>query len=361
MAITYAQKFTPLTLPPVALDDYLARGWYRMGGSIFTTHFLFFQGKPYSAIWIRLDLDDFKFSKSQRKLLRKNGTIFNVAFAPRTIDEEREEVYQEYAEHFDGRLSPSIADSLEDYEIDSVFNTYETTVRTRQTDKLVAASYYDVGEESAASILGFYLPHMSGFSLGYYTMLLEIQFCLERGIRYYYPGYVVPGYERFDYKMRLGASQFYDMRTNGWHPLDRDEVWPNAPAERQLRRLRGLARRLEDNLGRPFEVQTYPLFEAGLYDVWADDYLPYPYLMPVMVLNDESLYCVCYDPRNELLLLLHCAHRRQTQLMFNAQYLQHSSDRDFFTDLLAIRRVLLATEDTEKMASACQLVLKIQL
>ena len=29
-------------------------------------------------------------------------------------------------------------------------------------------------------------------------------------IDYYYPGYVVPGYHRFDYKLKIGEVEFYD-------------------------------------------------------------------------------------------------------------------------------------------------------
>ncbi|MEM6772243.1 MAG: arginine-tRNA-protein transferase, partial [Bacteroidota bacterium] len=183
-----------------------------MGSNIFTTHFLFFQEQAYSAIWLRLDLKDFRFSKSQRKLLRRNAKHFAPASAPKTIDAEREALYQVYAENFDGRLSPSIADSLEDYGPETVFNTYETTVREQRTNQLVATSYFDIGQESAASILGFYHPDQADFSLGYYTMLLEIEHCLQHNIRYYYPGYVAPGYARFDYKLRLGNCEYYDRR-----------------------------------------------------------------------------------------------------------------------------------------------------
>ncbi|MEL7160133.1 MAG: arginine-tRNA-protein transferase, partial [Bacteroidota bacterium] len=72
MLFPYADKNTPFVLSPESLDWYLGKGWYRMGANIFTTHFLFFNDRPYSAIWIRVDLQNFRFSKSQRKLMRRN-------------------------------------------------------------------------------------------------------------------------------------------------------------------------------------------------------------------------------------------------------------------------------------------------
>ena len=361
MSFTYAEKITPFTLSPTALDDYLARGWYRMGASIFTTHFLFFQGEVYSAIWIRLDLQDFKFSKRQRKLLRKNAAIFDVATNQRVIDAERNEVYTAYAEDFDGRLSPSIEDSLEDYGDNSVFNTWETTIRVKNNGQLVGASYFDVGDQAAASILGYYLPQMKPFSLGYYTMLLEIQYCLDNGIRYYYPGYVVPGYGRFDYKLRLGASEYYDVRADAWLPVPEGADFSSGPTEVQRGALEALAvqlRATEGVAGTEMEntrVLTYPLFEAGLYDVWTDDYLPYPYLLVISGYGSQTLLIVTYDPRERLYLLLVCSHLHQTQLMFNVQHLQEDGESNFFTDLLAIRRVVHATADVGDTAGICLL------
>ncbi|MFK7932945.1 MAG: arginyl-tRNA--protein arginylyltransferase, partial [Saprospiraceae bacterium] len=66
----------PVFIVPEELDDYLSHGWYRMGQAIFTCHFLWFGEKLYSAIWLRLPLLTFQFSKGQRKLLRRNAQRF---------------------------------------------------------------------------------------------------------------------------------------------------------------------------------------------------------------------------------------------------------------------------------------------
>ena len=83
MLFSYADKSTPFTLSPESLDWHLGNGWYRMGSTIFTTHFLFFKNRPYSAIWIRVGLQNFRFSRSQRKLMRKNAQLFDVRVGPR--------------------------------------------------------------------------------------------------------------------------------------------------------------------------------------------------------------------------------------------------------------------------------------
>ncbi|WP_116127913.1 arginine-tRNA-protein transferase [Lewinella sp. IMCC34183] len=346
---SYAEKSTPTTLSPEMLDWHLSRGWYRMGSTIFTTHFLFFQNRPYSALWIRIDLQGFRFSRSQRKLLRKNAKLFDTAVAPRSITPEREKLYRKYADSFDGRLSPTIADSLEDYDNDVIFNTWEVTVRDRVSRQLVACSYFDLGDHAAASILGIFDPDLGSFSLGYYTMLLEMEYCLTRGMRYYYPGYVVPGYRRFDYKLRLGDAEFYDVRVSEWRPYTEFDAEKEAPVEAQVFALESFVNAYAVHGPRP-RVKVYPLFEAGLYDIWNDDYFPYPYLVPLRRSGNQPLLAVAFDPKDREYLVLECRHMIQTQLMFNAEYLQSFGTEAFLTDLLAVRQVLLRTPYVERAA-----------
>lgn len=352
MSFAYSDKTTPFVLSPESLDFYLAKGWYRMGGNVFTTSFLFFNAQPYSAIWLRLDLSTFSFSKGQRKLLRRNATHFAPASAPRVIDPEREELYKRYADGFDGTLSPTIADSLEDYSGETIFNTFETTVREKESGRLVAASYFDLGDESAASILGFYDSDLSSFSLGYYTMLLEIEYCLQNDIRYYYPGYVAPGYGRFAYKLRLGPCDFYDLRAETWRPYSPETIEEDGPVEVQRRSLTALCDQLAQ-AGHSVRLSTYPLFEAGLYDFWNDDYVPYPYFCTVGVDPDNRLYLVAFDPRERDYILLQCDHMAEAQMMFRAQYLQELRKQDCFTELLAVRSVLFRSADLAAITKVC--------
>ncbi|WP_116108983.1 GNAT family N-acetyltransferase [Lewinella sp. IMCC34191] len=352
MLFSYADKNTPFTLSPESLDWHLGKGWYRMGSTIFTTHFLFFKNRPYSAIWIRVDLKGFAFSKSQRKLMRKNAQLFDVRVAPRTIDEEREDLYRRYADDFDGRLSPTIADSLEDYDNEVVFNTWETTVREKVSGQLVACSYFDIGSEAASSILGIYDPKLRNFSLGYYTMLLEMEYCLARGFRYYYPGYVVPGYHRFDYKLRLGDAQYYDVREDAWLPYREFDPKTEAPVEAQVRALTDFVDAY-NSFGKDVKLKVYPLFEAGLYDIWNDDYFPYPYLVPLTGKAGTPSVVVAFDPKTRNYIVMECRHMVQTQLLFNAEYLQSFEAANFVTDLLAVRMLLNQGRQLDSVVKFC--------
>lgn len=350
MAYRYVEKSHPFTLSPDTLDRYLAQGWYRMGSNIFTTHFLCFQRRMFSAIWLRLDLKDFQFSKRQRKLMRRNEKRFYHGTAYRRFTAEKDQLYQQYAADFNGRLSKTLRDNLEDYDQESIYNTYEINIRERDTNKLVAASYFDLGRTSVASILGIYDPNYSEHSLGYYTMLLEIRYCLENGFRYYYPGYVVPGYQRFDYKTRIGPCDFFDITSGEWRPW-RDFTPDQGPVERQEIALN----RLNDQLarfGREGELCIYPLFEARLYHIWEAEYLTYPY---VLLLNgqpaaNEYLIAIVYDPRDTTYQLLSLQSLEEMRYLFSEAYMDSFPNEGFVKTLLQQDSIIFTAPDAKIMA-----------
>ena len=146
----FAEKHYPEVMIPEELDAYLAKGWYRMGQTIFTTHFLCFGRSFYSAIWIRLPLQGYQFRKSLRKAFRRNQQRFRHRVGPASITPEKEQLYRRYKASFPGILAPSLKDSLLDGEDYNIYNTYEVAVY--EGSKLVALSFFDLGKNSAASI-----------------------------------------------------------------------------------------------------------------------------------------------------------------------------------------------------------------
>jgi arginine-tRNA-protein transferase len=135
------------------------------------------------------------------------------------MEEEKQTLYALYRDQFKGILPDSLMYSLFDFDENNIFNTMETAVY--DGEKLVSFSFFDLGENSIASINGVYHPDYARYSLGFYTMLLEIQFGIENDFKFFYPGYVAPGYPRFDYKLRIahpGQIEYYEIRTRDWQP-----------------------------------------------------------------------------------------------------------------------------------------------
>lgn len=344
----FAEKHYPEILLPEELDAYLDRGWYRMGQTIFTTHFLCFNEQFYSAIWVRLPLEGFRFRKGQRKLMRKNGERFTIQILPASLNREKELLYQRYKAYFPGTLAPSLRESLLDGEDYNVFNTLE--IQILDGEKLVGLSFFDIGKESAASIMGIYDPDYQSFSLGYYSMLLEMTFCQQQQIRFYYPGYVVPGYQRFDYKLRIGEVDYLDLQSLQWKPYA--ELSPEQiPIQQMRHRLEELKNHLAKT-GISSAVLHYPLFEANLFGFWNAPYLDYPV---VLELKPESatngiFHLVVFDIRELRYHWLRCTPFDDLQFYFNEAYTDAFQATKFFMELTIIEQVIARSETPEEMS-----------
>lgn len=344
----FAEKHYPEIMRPEELDAYLSRGWYRMGQTIFTTHFLCFGEQFYSAVWVRLALREYRFRKSLRKIVRRARRHFSVHFREAYLDREKEYLYQRYKAGFPGLLAPTLRDSLLDGEEFNIYNTYEVAVY--DGDRLVAASFFDLGQDSVASIMGIYDPAYSKYSLGIFTMLMEITFAQENYFEYYYPGYVVPGYARFDYKLRIGDVSYYSLGDDAWLPyasLEPDEI----PLNKMTRQLERLQRILSDQeIGS--RLFYYPLFEVNLFGFWRTNFFDHPVFLHCNYrpLADEHLLVV-YDIRQEQYLLLHCSPFDDIQFYFNEAYTNSFDQEHFFMELVVTDRVVARERDAVAMAA----------
>lgn len=342
----FAKKHYPDVMLPQELDQFLARGWYRMGQTVFTTHFLCFGQEFFSAIWVRLDLRGYEFRKSLRKILGRNKAAFRYQIQRSKITAEKERLYQKYRATFPGMLAPSLRESLLDGEEANIFNTYE--VQVYLADRLVALSFFDLGKDSLSSITGIYDPDFQKFSLGFFTMLLEVEYGLKNGYRYFYPGYVVPGYERFDYKLRIGDVHYYDLATQNWLPYAKLES-AEIPYTQMRRRLKELQAEL--SAARiPSKIMMYPLFEANLFGFWLATCLDFPVFLWCHPQKAGSRYLIIvFDPRISGYRVLHCTRFDDLQFYFRDSYTKSFDQEHYFMELLVME------QDMGHATEACEL------
>ena len=103
-------------------------------------------------------------------------------------------------------------------------------------DQLIAAGYFDLGDTAAASILHFFDPQYARYSLGKYLILLTIEYLKDQGYEYYYPGYVVEGLPKMDYKLFLGKeeAEYFDPEAVAWLKFDDNILIRPPSADNQL-------------------------------------------------------------------------------------------------------------------------------
>jgi arginine-tRNA-protein transferase len=213
----YYQVHHPMTMPGALLDNYLANGWYRMQQTIFTTDILIKNDLVIPVFWLRLVLKRYTPVKSSQKIIQVNKDC-RVILTSGAITEEAEALYQLYKASVDFEVSDTIHSYLVGEAISSIYNT--RCFEIRKEDQLLAAGYFDEGDESLAGILNIYHPDHKNRSLGKYLMLLKIDHALQQQKKYYYPGYISTAITKFDYKLFPGkeATEVYISPRQQWLP-----------------------------------------------------------------------------------------------------------------------------------------------
>ena len=218
-----ASSPAPLLIRGNALDYYLSQGYYRMQQELFTCHFVPFEGRLYTAHWLRLVVDRMEWGPEPRRLLRRNAR-FGATIQPFRLTPEHEELYARYRAAITFDAAPTIEEILTGSAVHSVFNTH--VIELRDGNRLIAAGIFDRGHRSLAGILNFYDPAYRQHSLGKYLLLLKAEHARNLQLDYYYPGYVIHNYPKFDYKLFacLAATEVFDCLRGHWQPFAWDAV-----------------------------------------------------------------------------------------------------------------------------------------
>ena len=353
----FVELHYPESLTAQELDIYLANGWFRMGQSIFTTNFLRFHEKFYSAIWLRIELSNTEKTKTQQKIEKLN-TKFRVEIQAANPTDKHEALFSKYRESMTFEPAPSVNNLLyghrEDRETLRIFDTVEINIY--DDDKLIAAGFLDLGEKSAAGISCFYDPYYRKYSLGKYLMYLKIEFCKKNNFQFFYPGYFAPGYPLFDYKLDLvkPTLEYFDLVADAWIRFEEHDD-SRIPFEIMARKLRALSENL-DKREIKNEFKYYDFFDAdmisnlnglGLFD--------FPVCLFCFDLDSDSqddtsplLPMVVFDVRDDQFHLILCT--KVYKSIF-----EESPEEHYNAFLLQISRFLYTGEVVEEMADVIEM------
>jgi arginine-tRNA-protein transferase len=301
-----AQVRCPVQLAPHELDAYLERGWFRMRQNIFTTNFVHFRNEYYSAIWLRVKLHEFSQDKTREKIFKRNAG-FKTEIRPAIITPEKEELYSQYKKHLPFEPMSTLGQLLlADFSPVNIYNTYEAAVY--DGNKLIAIGFFDVGADSAAGIAAVYDHDYGKYSLGKFLIYLKMEYCKGLSMQYFYPGYFVPGYAAFDYKLSIGKSaiEFLQLKSQQWMPLEKFSP-DNIPYEVMLLRLKEVQKLLAQS---KFEskILKYEFFDANLFPELMNARL---FDFPVMLfcsdhVDDDLNHVIVFDVRDDQYHLLQC-------------------------------------------------------
>ncbi|NJN35625.1 MAG: arginine-tRNA-protein transferase [Saprospiraceae bacterium] len=197
-------------------DTLLALGWRHNGKMMFcTSHDIDDDGHLCTVLPLRYRLKEFELSKSQRKIFQKNQDLTHIV-RPVKIDDEKHALFFKHIEKFRDRKPNSIWDFVSP-EPRRPFQTWELCVFNADK-KMVACSFFDLTTHSLSSTYAMYDLEEGKRSLGIFTMILEINFAIEKNKRFYYPGYVYDRNSFYDYKKKFAKTEYFDWSLKTWLP-----------------------------------------------------------------------------------------------------------------------------------------------
>jgi leucyl-tRNA---protein transferase len=217
----HIEQYLPMQpLGTLVFDRFCEDGWTYWSDQIFRRNYWEWRGHLCRVVLLRIRLEGFEFSKSQRKCLRRNSDL-RIHKHSIQIDPVHEQLFDRHSERFSHNKPLSIYGFFSHYS--DIMPSYGIQFDVVKDNILYATSFFHVGKRSIAGNYCIHEPLEAGRGLGTFTMLKEIEFAIENGREYYYPGFVYDIPSEFDYKLNFNNLEYFDWWGN-WYPLERIPV-----------------------------------------------------------------------------------------------------------------------------------------
>jgi len=197
----------------------LERGWRRFGNMHFVP-----ECKDCTACkTIRIDIENFKFTKNQKRILKKNFDT-QVYIQKPTVTYEHINLFNKYHKHMETKKNwpENIID------VDEYYNSYVNGAHDYgkeilyfRDNKLVAVALSDLLEKGVSAIYCYYDHDYAHLSLGQFSILAQISIAKQAKIPYLYLGYWIKDHFSMGYKERFTPFEVLDNRPN----LTEKTIW----------------------------------------------------------------------------------------------------------------------------------------
>jgi leucyl-tRNA---protein transferase len=208
------EHFVSWEQSPEQMDALWAEGWRHFGPIFYRYRQALTPAGLRNVQPLRVDADRFAPRTSQRRVLRKNDDL-EIRVRTAELLDDRRELFDRHKQRFAENVPNALEDFLGPAPHAGPCQTLE--LGAFLGDRMLAASYLDVGATGVSSIYAFFDPDESRRSLGTATMLWEILLARKTGRRWHYPGYAYIEPSGYDYKKHFGPMEHYDW--NVWQPL----------------------------------------------------------------------------------------------------------------------------------------------
>lgn len=204
-------SFSTRSLDPAVYEKLLADGWRRSGRTLYRNECPGCR----ACIPIRVPVERFSPSKSQRRTLRRNVDV-ECTLVPAGFREESYRLYQRYIREHHGAKGMISRDSYHEFLVDSAVPSAEMHYRVDGT--LIGVGWIDLLPGGFSSVYFAFDPDHGRRSLGTYSVLREIEETRRRHGRWYYLGFYVPRSPTMDYKGRFVPHELL-LAPGVWTPI----------------------------------------------------------------------------------------------------------------------------------------------
>ncbi len=173
---------------------------------------------------VRIVTDDFKMSKSRKRILTRNADLIRRIKAPRATGEQFS-VLRGYLDdrHDDGGMADmtvlDYASMVEETAVDTMIVEYRLRDAATGDERLIGVALTDRLTDGLSMVYSFFEPDEAMRSLGRFMILDHVALAGELGLPYVYLGYWVEGSPKMDYKTDFQPLE--KLTTTGWVRMDR--------------------------------------------------------------------------------------------------------------------------------------------
>ncbi len=200
----------------------ILRGWRRFG----VMYFRPICSECRACESLKIDVESYTFSKSDRRILRKNDKLTSIIRHP-TLTREHMDLFQRYHryKHHTRDWDAPKTDPKNYYaSFVQGHGDFGFEVLYFEGEKLIAVDLIDILDQGISSLYCYYDPEHNAQSLGRYTLLQQIEFAKRLNLKWIYLGYYVQGCQSLAYKINYQPSLELQGRpeeyeTPSWKPL----------------------------------------------------------------------------------------------------------------------------------------------
>ncbi len=172
---------------------------------------------------IRVKVKDFKASKSQKIIIRKNADIIATQMQAQ-VGQEHFKLFKKYllTRHDDGGMTDmdfdDFKDMVEDTPVNSDIIEYRLTSNNKKKGQLIGVALIDIMFDGFSMVYSFFDPDFAKRSLGVFMIVENILRAKENRQDHVYLGYWVNGSKKMSYKANFKPLEFY-KQDEGWLEL----------------------------------------------------------------------------------------------------------------------------------------------